>query len=77
MAVKGEKNVSKWRSLNNFPPCGEIILKLKPIIDNKEAAFWLGVSVHQIGTVTGEGDIFCRGKIVRHSRIEGWAPLPE
>lgn len=62
-----------WLSVDDIPDVGEVVVRMK---DTGLPVRFLGLSVHQIAMVTGEGDIIVRGEPVRREWIEGWMRLP-
>lgn len=70
--LEGESAVG-WLSVDDIPDVGEVVVRLK---DSGLPLRFLGLSVHQIATVTGEGDILVRGEQVPRECIEGWLRLP-
>lgn len=62
-----------WLSIDDILDVGEVVVRLK---DSGLPVRFLGLSVHQIAIVTGEGDIIVRGELVQREWIEGWMRLP-
>lgn len=63
-----------WKSADEIVDSGEVAIRLKQ--SNDLPVVFLGRSVHQIATVTNEGDVYCLGKKLERKWIEGWIELP-
>lgn len=63
-----------WRSIDDVDT-GEVVIRLKQRGSKLPVSF-LGRSVHQIATVTNEGDIYCCGEKIEREWVEGWIELP-
>ena len=68
----------KWKSIKSAVPTPgvEIVIRLHPTLAPKAMPRLLGMSVHQIATWDGEGQLKLSGYTVPFNVVEGFIPIP-
>ncbi|UOF81804.1 hypothetical protein [Caudoviricetes sp.] len=68
----------EWQSIKSAVPTPgvEIVIRMHPTLAQKAMPRLLGMSVHQIATWDGEGQLRLAGYVVPLEVVEGCLPLP-
>ena len=71
--------MSDWQPIKDcyMTPGSEIVVKLKRNASAREAGFWHGRSIHQIGTWSEEGELWSQNHEIPLELVEGYIFIPE